>query len=215
MDAPLEQDYFEELVQAFIRGRLGAEVKGLDGAELIARGRSAGLRLNKFKRSVLPRVVKALGILRGLDPDDLLDIGSGRGTFLWPFVDAFPEIPVTALDISERRVIDINAVHTGGIGRVTAHCQDVETMDPETFSADVVTALEVMEHLHRPEAAAANLLACAGRFILVSVPSKPDDNPEHLRLYTPDSLRNLWLNAGATSVRIDHVHNHMLAVVKR
>jgi hypothetical protein len=32
----------------------------------------------------LPRVRKVLGVLRGVHPANLLDVGSGRGAFLWP-----------------------------------------------------------------------------------------------------------------------------------
>jgi predicted kinase len=49
-----------------------------------------------------------LGILRGLAPRTLLDLGSGRGTFLWPLLDSFPELQVTAVDRSHRRASDIS-----------------------------------------------------------------------------------------------------------
>jgi hypothetical protein len=44
------------------------------------------------------------------------------------------------------------------------------------------------------------------------VPSKPDDNPEHIQLFTGDSLEALLLTAGATRVRIAYVLNHIIAV---
>src|SRR5262249_58033931 len=67
---------------------------------VIAAGQEAELRLHRFKRTMgLPRVRKTLGALRGLAPDSLLDVGSGRGAFLWPLLDAFPALPVTTLDL--------------------------------------------------------------------------------------------------------------------
>src|SRR4029077_11832653 len=46
---------------------------------IIEAGLNAGLRLHGFKRTAgLPRVVRVIGMLRGLLPDSLLDLGSGR-----------------------------------------------------------------------------------------------------------------------------------------
>lgn len=98
----LAERYFADFVAAFVRGRLGSP--GLPTDELIARGPERGLRLHRFKRKELPRVRRVIGILKGLAPCDLLDVGSGRGTFLWPLLDALPDLPVTAVDVSLGRV---------------------------------------------------------------------------------------------------------------
>ncbi len=57
----------------------------------------------------------------------------------------------------------------------------------------------------------------ARRFVAVSVPSKPDDNPEHIHLFDGRSLAALFREAGVSRVSIDHVLNHIvaLAVVER
>jgi hypothetical protein len=46
----------------------------------------------------------------------------------------------------------------------------------------------------------------------VSVPSKPDDNPEHLHLYDRNSLETMLRGAGAQRVNIDFVRDHIVAV---
>ena len=88
-------EYFEQLVAAFIRGRLPLdqchaalfnrpldELSFRERQTLIELARDQELRLHRFKRTMeLPRVRKVLGILNGLQPRDLLDIGSGRGAF--------------------------------------------------------------------------------------------------------------------------------------
>jgi Rnl2 family RNA ligase len=203
--------YYADLAWAFLRGRLpGAG----DGAKLLTAARKAGLRWNKFKRKAgPPRVTQVLAMLEGLDPRSLLDIGPGRGAFLWPLVARFEDLAVTAVDRLAHRVADIEAVHAGGIARVRAHVADVAALPFEDESFDVVTILEVLEHLDDPAAAARETLRVASRFVIASVPSHEDDNPEHIRLFTRDSLTELFESAGAERVQISYVLNHMIALV--
>ncbi|HEV2861509.1 MAG TPA: class I SAM-dependent methyltransferase [Pyrinomonadaceae bacterium] len=208
--------YFTRLAAAFVRGRLGeTRARGLSDAELIAAGLAAGLRLHKFKRNAeLPRVRRVIGILRGLAPATLLDVGSGRGTFLWPLLDAFPDLGVTAVDTDPRRVADINAVREGGVANLRAVCGDAAALEAEDKSADVVTALEVLEHLPSPQRAAAEAVRVARGHVVASVPSKEDDNPEHIQLFDRRGFESLFLGAGARGVKVDFVLNHMIAVAR-
>ena len=199
------EPYFTDLATAFVRGRLGNPAATIDD------GLKAGLRLHKFKRNTeLPRVKRVLGMLRGLAPENLLDLGSGRGTFLWPLLASLPHLPVTAIEQSERRVADLLAVRAGGVERLSVVRMDAEhlTFDPQSF--DGVTMLEILEHLPRPELGLRGALSVARRFVIVSVPSVPDDNPEHLHLFSVDQLRQMAANAGCSRVTFEHVLNHRI-----
>lgn len=84
---------FARLAAAYVRGKLAhmidpplsdpalsdpplAALSDEQQAALLALGRAHGLRMHRFKRTMgLPRVAKVLGILRGLAPTELLDIG--------------------------------------------------------------------------------------------------------------------------------------------
>lgn len=201
--------YYEELALSFVRGRLGDPVATLDD------GLNAGLRLHKFKTNTeLPRVQKVLGILRGLQPASLLDIGSGRGTFLWPMLAAFPGVPVTAIDYARQRASDIGAVRKGGVDRLSVARMDAERLGFRAQSFDIVTMLEVLEHMRDPLAALCCAAAAARRFVVISVPSVPDDNPEHLHLFTPDQLQAMASKAGAQRTTIEHVLNHRIAIIR-
>lgn len=205
--------YYEALAAAFVRGRLG--VSGGTDADVIERGQAAGLKLHKFKRQAeLPRVRRVLGTLHGLMPENLLDVGSGRGTFLWPLVNEFPSMPVLAVDEAERRVADIHAVRRGGVERLDAAQMDACSLALGPRSRDVVTVLEVLEHLERPEEAAAEALRVARRFVVASVPAHEDDNPEHIQLFDERSLGRLFESAGAGRVSFERVLNHLIAVVR-
>jgi 2-polyprenyl-3-methyl-5-hydroxy-6-metoxy-1,4-benzoquinol methylase len=205
----LMERYFTELATAFVRGRLD-----LPGATIEA-GLEGGLKLHKFKRNTeLPRVQRVLGILRGIQPENLLDIGSGRGTFLWPLLASFPLLPVTAIDINERRVDDLDAVRRGGIERLCVARMDVQQLAFPARSFDVVTMLEVLEHLPNPQLALTRAMEAARRFVVVSVPSTPDENPEHLRLFSMKQLIEMVTQAGGTQPNFEHVLNHRIMLCR-
>ena len=204
-----------ELAAAYVRGKLPEAASDLDDEKLLELGRAAGLKLHRFKRTIeLPRVRAVLGILRGIAPHTLLDIGSGRGVFLWPLLDAFPELWVTAIEPDARRRAHLEAVRQGGIDRLSVLAANAQQLACADGAFDVVTALEVLEHQVNPMSLAREAVRVARRFIVVSVPSKPDDNPEHVQLFTGSTLAELLKEAGAANVRVDYVLNHIIAVAR-
>lgn len=233
----MERAYYEEPAAAFARARLRelmVEAAPLDEADrvlldrplaeltdeqrrrLIARGREAGLRLHRFKRAMeLPRVRRALGILRGLGPAELLDIGSGRGVFLWPLLDAFPMLPVTAVDLLEYRVADLLAVRAGGVERLAAVRADARALPFADGDFDTVTVLEVLEHIPETERALAEVCRVARRFVVLSVPSKADNNPEHIHLFDAKRLEALLRERGMARVSVEYVLNHLIVVARK
>jgi 2-polyprenyl-3-methyl-5-hydroxy-6-metoxy-1,4-benzoquinol methylase len=224
-----ETPLYTRLAAAYVRGKLADAAGGdpalfdtplnaLDDGQLdalVRLGRAAELRLHRFKRTMgLPRVAKVLGVLKGIGPSNLLDIGSGRGAFLWPLLDAFPWLPVTALDMLDYRVADIRAVHAGGVTSLTAVHSDATRLPFDDGEFDVVTLLEVLEHIPDTAAALAEVCRVAGRFVVLSAPSKPDNNPEHIHLFDAAGLEALLRRAGAVRVTFDYVPGHLVAVAK-
>jgi 2-polyprenyl-3-methyl-5-hydroxy-6-metoxy-1,4-benzoquinol methylase len=205
-----DESHYLALAAAYCRGRVGGD---RDDAAAVAAGHAAGLRLHRFKRTAeLPRVRRVLGALRALAPASLLDVGTGRGVFLWPLVDAMPDLPVLAVDRLAHRVADLAAVARGGIGRLSAACMDAARLAVATGGADVVTVLEVLEHLAEPAAAAAEAMRAARRAVVATVPSHEDDNPEHIHLFDGARLEAMFRAGGARRVAIEHVRGHIVLV---
>ena len=178
---------------------------------ILTAGRKAEMKLYRFKdHHDLPRVKRVLGLLSGLQPENLLDVGSGRGVFLFPFLKSFPGVPVTSLDLLAHRVELLNDVQRGGYAHLTALQQDITAWDMPDGSFDVVTLLEVLEHIPNVEAAIRAAVRLARRCIILSVPSKPDDNPEHIHLLTKPILTDLFAKAGCTNLHFDGVPNHLI-----
>ena len=222
--------YYQHLAAAFVRGSalFGGTVslpetllhKPLDSLtneqleSIITIGAEFGLRLHKFKRTheTLPRVRRVLGILQGIAPESLLDVGSGRGAFLWPCLNTFPRLPVTVCEIDPVRIRLYEAVQKGGIDRLLFHQSDLVTMILPDRSFDVVTMLEVLEHLERPWEAIQAGLRLASRHLVVSVPSKEDDNPTHIHFLNKPKLEALFKNAGCQRIRFDGVPGHLILI---
>lgn len=184
---------------------------------LLAAGQAAGLKLYPFKRTheTLPRVRHVLGVLRSLAPESLLDVGSGRGTFLWPCLNAFPALTVTSVDLLANRVTMLAMVAQGGVSGLKPVQADITVWPGEADAYDVVTLLEVLEHIPDPEAAVRNAVRMARRQIIATVPSVPDQNPEHIHLFSQKSLSSLFMQTGCTRLRISAVPGHWVVVATK
>jgi len=222
--------YDQMMASAYVRGMAHQTQLPLDKAlldkplaqlseeeqeQLVNAGRAAGLKMYRFKsHEELPRVKSVIGFLRGIQPESLLDVGSGRGVFLFPFIQAFPWVPVTSVDLLAHRVELPKTLHEGGVEQLCALQQDFCTWSLPDASFDVVTLLEVLEHIPDVGRAVQAAVRLARRYVVISVPSKPDDNPEHIHLLTKDVLSELFHNAGCTNLHFSGVNGHLILLAK-
>ncbi len=181
----MPEGLYEEFAAAYVRGMCPAAPQDGSLSDLLDFGRGQNLKLHRFKRSAeLARVRAVLGVLRNLSPATLADMGSGRGVFLWPLMEAFPALAVTAIERDGRALAHLEAVRKGGIARLKTVPGDAARLPFPQASFDAVTALEVLEHQHDPLPLAREAVRVAARFVIASAPSKQDDNPEHVQLFT-------------------------------
>lgn len=208
-----DREYYDRLASAYLRGR--AERMSQEGPEIRAEGEKQEEKLYYFKRSPekLPRVRMALGFLRSVWPESLLDVGSGRGAFLFPFLEEFPGTKVTAIDLLPRRVELLQDLSRGGITNLTARQADLCSQPFPDNAFDTVTLLEVLEHIPDVEGAVQAAVRMARRYVVVTVPSRPDNNPEHIHLLTRERLTELFGAAGCRRLHFDGVPGHLFLAV--
>lgn len=204
----MEQQYNTRLADAY---RRGYELK-YAGVE-----NPPEMKMHYFKtKEDLPRVQVVLSFLLGIvaagQCHSLLDVGSGRGVFLFPLLRDFPDLEVTSVDILPHRVELLDCIAKGGVANLHPMLADICSGELPPKSFDVVTMLEVLEHISDTEAAVKNAVRLARNYIIVSVPSKPDDNPEHIHLFSNDDLKNHFLNAGCSKVKFMSVTNHRVMI---
>ena len=223
--------YFDRLAAAFVRGvnkdpllayppddslKLDCPLEALsdeDIASIVKLGLSAGLRLIRFKQtSALPRVTKVLSILSGIEPVNLLEVGCGHGAFLWPLLNAFPNLPVTAVDKEEARIGVIKAVVRGGLERLSGAVEDATRLSFDDDSYDVVTLLEVAEHVPEAMRALEEAIRVARRYVIISVPARDEAPPPNTHFFNSERLTEMLRLAGATRLTIDTVQDHLIVI---
>lgn len=184
---------------------------------ILQAGLEAGLKLYPFKSGtqLLARTRRTMGFLRSIAFETMLDVGSGRGVFLIPFMKAFPRVQVTSLDLLQTRVSFLQELSDGGFRQLHAQQGDLCSQPFEENAFDVVTLLEVLEHIPDVERAVAAAVRMARQYVVVTVPSKPDNNPEHIHLLSKDRLTELFTSAGCSRLHFDGVEGHLfMAAVK-
>ena len=132
----------------------------LDISELEKLGKELELKLYYFKeKENLPRVNIVLGFLKNIYPVSLLDVGSGRGVFLFPLLKEFPNINVTSIDILDKRIELLSNISKGGVNNLKVIKDNICTFNELDNSYQVVTLLEVLEHIKDYQKAIANAIA--------------------------------------------------------
>lgn len=190
------------------------ELEERERALLLDVATASGMKLYHFKNSdrQLARVNKVLGFLRGIYFESLLDVGSGRGVFLIPFLEAFPYVETRSVDILDKRVELLSDLACGGIENLQAEKANICEQPYPDRSVDVVTMLEVLEHIPDVASAIASAVRMARKYVVITVPSKEDDNPEHIHLLTKEKLTNYFRACGVHRLHFDGVPGHLFMI---
>lgn len=229
----MDQRYYNKFAVAAVRGSLkrlnkssmlSSELmtKDLDALaesecdQILGAASKCGIKLYHFKETHqdLPRVKMVLGVLKGLSFESLMDVGSGRGVFLIPFMQTFPYVEVKSVDILDKRIEMLSDIRNGGVENLEVCKADICQKPFPDNSVDVITMLEVLEHIPDVQSAISAAVSIARSYIIVTVPSKEDDNPEHIHLLTKDKLTEYFNQAGVTKLSFNRVPGHLFMIAK-
>ncbi|MBA2277674.1 MAG: methyltransferase domain-containing protein [Chloroflexia bacterium] len=118
--------------------------------------------IDRFHRQITTRV-------SALHPGTLLDAGCGEGFVAEIFLAAMPDLSLTGFDPHEG-AIDLARQRNPG---ATFETGDLYRIAHEDDSFDVVCCFEVLEHLHEPDRALAEMARVARHAVVMSVPHEP------------------------------------------
>lgn len=116
----------------------------------------------------LPRVHKVLGFYAA----------SGRKVclLLSPFRCAFHATPVASIDVLDYRVAFLDDIRLGGTEQLMALRMDICSHTLPEKSFNVITMLEVLEHIPDVQQALGNAVQLARSYVVVTLSSGPDEN---------------------------------------
>ncbi len=179
-------------------------------------GKKLNLKLYHFKeKNILPRVNVVLGFIKSIYPDSLLDVGSGVGRFLFPLLCENFNIDILSIDILDDRIKFLKYLQLGGISNLTVLKDNICTAQYDDNKYQVVTLLEVLEHIPNYKDALENAIRISKEYIIISVPSKEDNNPEHIHLLTKEILTNDFNSFGITNLKFSGVLGHLILIARK
>ncbi|MBL0059206.1 MAG: class I SAM-dependent methyltransferase [Elusimicrobia bacterium] len=154
------------------------------------------------------RVTAVSSILADAPPDRLCDLGCGDGAFLSKVTQLFPQARMTGIDRSSTQM-QLNRKEWPTVSWIVTDLDTEGSLGPELReSFDAVTALEVIEHVSRPDLLLSHAFALArpaGRLIL-STQSGPLRETErrvgHRRHFSVSEMTALLNSAGWKPLRV-------------
>jgi hypothetical protein len=184
-----------------------------DGVSKILESNKTIDKLHRFKRTDLgnlKRVKDIIGIIKSFQYDikTIVDFGTQRGALLFPLIDNFPAIQYFSIDIDDDIYNFLEKLDTGKLNDPSYHLQVIQgditkqIINIENKSMDMVIASEILEHLTNPLDAIIEAVRIAKKYIIITVPSKPDNNPEHIQFFKIEDMLILLKKIGITRVNV-------------
>jgi 2-polyprenyl-3-methyl-5-hydroxy-6-metoxy-1,4-benzoquinol methylase len=127
---------------------------------------------NPVVRSLMGGFERALEeLFEAAQPRSLLDVGCGEGVLVQRWALRRPDIRVVGIDLEEE------SIQAGWAERQAPNLEYVVTgAERLPFAAgefDLVCAVELLEHVADPEQTLVEMVRCAQRHLLLSVPREP------------------------------------------
>ncbi|MFW5804377.1 MAG: class I SAM-dependent methyltransferase [bacterium] len=207
--------YYINLTNSYLKTFFSSNVN-----ENIHKALESNIDIHMFKRSPrrLPRIVKTIGMLKQMNPSSVLEIGCGQGVFLWTLLNEFPHFTVRVLDIKSEHIDRVNNVAKNSNLDLFGYNMDIEKYyeNYSNESYDIVTCLEVLEHIENWKKAIGIACHFCKNFVIFSFPSKEDDNPEHIHLLDKQKVsQEILKNSGMVKTKFDYVNGHIFIIGRK
>lgn len=180
--------YYLQLTAAFVRGKLGTPAstqtyfkKPLEDLiheenhELVKLGEEKKLELDFLKKeNPAPYLDKLFGVLRGVQPDQVLNLEKKQTDFVWQLVDEFHYLPTIALSMDEKQVDRIKSLHQGGFTTLSTkeNLPFPKLQGYPNNQFDVVTCTDGFETEKELMEALPELARITKRFIILTFPEE-------------------------------------------
>ena len=178
--------YYSQLTPAFIRGKLATDSssqtyfkKPLEDLvteeknELIKLGEEKKLELDFLKKqNPAPYLGKLFGVLRGIQPDQVVNLEKKETDFIWKLVDEFHYLPTIALSMNIQQVDRVKSLHKGGFTTLTTkeNLPFPKLQGYPNNQFDVVTSTDGFETQEELMEALPELVRITKRFIILTFP---------------------------------------------
>jgi len=208
-----QDEYYWSVARPYIEAATGCSG---DDDEIFAAARKADLPVHYLKRIANPRIDRAAGMIKAVWPRTLLDVGTGSGYLIWRLQEEMFGLEMAAVDIKEHRARLVQSICAAAKIRCRVSKADGADLPFDTDSFDAACLFEVLEHVENPVPVMREALRVSRRDVFLSVPCKPDDNPQHVRLFTEGTLKKLiaeaaGVNPPLTVVTKDRNHYYAFA----
>lgn len=184
----IPSSYYLQLTAAFVRGKLSTPSdsqsyfkKSLEDLiheeknELIKLGEEKKLELDFLKKqSPAPYLDKLFGVLRGVQPDQVLNLEKKQTDFVWQLADEFHYLPTIALSMDNEQVDRIKNLHRGGFTTLSTkdNLPFPKLQGYPSNQFDVVTSTDGFETETELLEALPELTRVTKRFIILTFPEE-------------------------------------------
>ena len=213
----LNEHYYWNLARAFIIQELNLDESYSDD-ELYEKAKEFELKIHFLKRLLNPRMKKSCSLIKSIWPESLLDIGAGKAYLMGHIHEQLHDTLYHCLDISTMRINRLQKVILASDLKYQATCADASKLPFDSKSFTCVSMFEILEHTTNPHTIVGEAIRVSHKYCLLSVPSKEDDNPEHIQLFNRNSLMSLFevngINHKNASISIEQDSAHFYMQVR-
>lgn len=214
----ISEKYYIDFVKEYLKNFIN-DVSSLNNEEIIEKSILHEIDIHMFKKSPrsIPRIIKTIGIIKQIHPLSLLEIGCGKGVFLWTLLKEFPNMEVTAIDKNKNNIDRLKKVNHNNKFNLKIFEEDISLKKSydKLGLYDMVTMLEVLEHIPDWNAAIYNAVNLTRKWVIISFPSKPDNNEDHINLLFNENICKILKKYGMNSVKEDYVNGHKFIIGKK